>query len=70
MARYTECPPCQMGEHDRHYHVVQHPPEGGVGGAVCNCKGECRDVDPQERFERLVGPRVAAVLRRHYKGVR
>lgn len=44
-----------MGEHKRHYHIVQHPPEGGVGGAVCDCKGECKDVDPNKRWSDLVG---------------
>lgn len=35
------CSGCQDGEHRRHQRVVQAPPEGGVGGAIC--EGECRD---------------------------
>lgn len=43
MARNTICPPCEMGDHKHHYRVVQPAPEGGFGGAVCTCKGECKD---------------------------
>lgn len=38
-----DCLPCQYGDHDGHYEVVQAVPEGVMGGAVCLCKGECRD---------------------------
>jgi hypothetical protein len=55
MAALGECPPCQMGEHEDHYRVVRPAPEGGFGGVICTCKGECRDVTPDERFERLLG---------------
>jgi len=53
-----------MGEHDRHYRVVQAVPEGMMGGAICDCKGECRDVTPEERASRLgLTPRILRALR-------
>lgn len=70
MARRTTCHPCQMGDHKRHYRVVQHPPEGGFGGAVCDCKGECRDRDPHDRLADLgIDERILSALRL-FKGVK
>jgi hypothetical protein len=43
MSLLTICTPCQMGDHKRHHRVVQAAPEGGVGGSVCTCEGECID---------------------------
>ena len=34
MSRITECAPCQMGEHHRHYRVVQAVPKGMMGGEL------------------------------------
>ena len=51
MTRLTECPPCKMGDHKRHYRVVQPVPEGMMGGAICDCKGECTK-DRAERAKR------------------
>lgn len=41
MALYIDCIPCQYGQHEHHYRVVQAVPEGMMGGAVCVCEGEC-----------------------------
>lgn len=46
MAYLTYCPPCSMGDHSQHYHVVQAVPEGVYGGSVCRCQGECKDFEP------------------------
>lgn len=43
MARNTICPPCEMSDHKRHHRTVQAVSEGMMGGAVCTCKGECKD---------------------------
>lgn len=43
MTRLTICSPCQTGDHDRHYRVVQAVPEGVIGGSICTCEGECVD---------------------------
>lgn len=42
----TECIPCQYGDHDGHHEVVQAVPEGMLGGAMCPCRGECRERTP------------------------
>lgn len=42
MAFITTCAACQMGDHDRHQHVVQPVPEGVLGGSVCGCQGDCK----------------------------
>jgi hypothetical protein len=47
MAIKTICVGCQDGEHSRHQRIVQAPPEGGVGGAICDCEGECRENEQQ-----------------------
>lgn len=47
MSMNVECGPCQMGEHDRHYRVVQAVPEGMLGGVVCMCEGECVERGPR-----------------------
>lgn len=43
MVAHTLCIPCQYGDHDDHYEVVQACPPGMLGGARCPCEGECRD---------------------------
>jgi hypothetical protein len=48
MALYIECNACQMGDHDGCQKIMQYPPEGGVGGIICSCKGECRNRDRTE----------------------
>jgi hypothetical protein len=47
------CLPCQFGRHDEHYEVIQAVPEGVMGGAVCGCKGECRN-QPVEQVEKAL----------------
>lgn len=51
MSMNGECTPCQMGDHRRHYRVVQAVSEGMMGGVICPCEGECVErgprVDPQ-----------------------
>lgn len=47
MSCIQECGPCQMGEHERHYRVVQAVPEGMMGGAICTCEGECVERGPR-----------------------
>lgn len=56
MSRIQECTPCQMGEHQRHYRVVQAVPEGMMGGAICTCEGECLERGP--RYD----PQIEAIL--------
>ncbi len=41
MSRLDECDGCRMGDHKRHYRVIQAVPEGMMGGVVCDCRGEC-----------------------------
>lgn len=40
----TPCNSCRHGHHDQCQGVFQAPPEGGVGGAECDCK--CRTSAP------------------------
>ena len=35
------CGPCQMGNHERHDPCPVKAPPGVLGGAVCECKGDC-----------------------------
>ena len=41
MARLMDCNSCSMGDHSGHVRVIRPPPEGGVGGAACDCRGDC-----------------------------
>jgi hypothetical protein len=41
MVLLTYCIPCQHGDHDGHYEVIQAVPEGMLGGQRCPCRGEC-----------------------------
>lgn len=41
MAMYMACIGCQSGHHEYHRDVPVPGPEGGVGGQVCLCRGEC-----------------------------
>jgi hypothetical protein len=47
MALIVRCHSCQMGNHDDHVRIVSPPPEGGVGGAICDCPGQCRETAPE-----------------------
>lgn len=42
MAALAPCPACQMGNHAGHDEHWQKAPEGVLGGAYCNCRGDCR----------------------------
>lgn len=55
MARLSECDACAMGDHSRHYRVVEAVPEGMLGGAVCPCRGECvkRGPRPDPQMEMI-----------------
>lgn len=46
MSAIVRCLPCQHGDHDGHHEVVQTVPEGVMGGARCDCKGECQTGRP------------------------
>lgn len=35
----TLCSGCQVGDHTAHRYWVQPPPQGGLGGASCECPG-------------------------------
>ena len=37
------CIPCQHGQHDGHYEVIEAVSDGVLGGAICGCKGDCAD---------------------------
>lgn len=43
MARNSICNACERGDHKGHRRTIQAAPEGGVGGVVCTCNGECKD---------------------------
>lgn len=67
MARITECPPCSVGDHDAHYKTVQAVADGCLGGAVCLCKGECRNKSDEAKAAALGLPldlllRIGSVL--------
>lgn len=51
--RFGLCNACRLGDHKNHRRSVVRAPEGVLGGVVCDCKGECRDVTPEERLERM-----------------
>lgn len=44
MAFLTTCGGCSMGDHNKHQDVVTPAPEGGFGGSLCPCDGECEDL--------------------------
>ena len=82
MSAVVNCPGCQMGEHDRHVYHWNNPGEGILGGAVCECKGDCQPPDLSWLFGPLLSQSdephpfspevgaVAALLRRDYKRYR
>jgi hypothetical protein len=37
-----------MGDHKRHYRTVQAVSEGMMGGSICDCKGECKEIYRQK----------------------
>lgn len=51
--RLGTCIPCQFGNHDAHHEVMQAVPEGVMGGAICTCKGECRENASEQRKRML-----------------
>lgn len=53
--RYGTCNACRLGDHENHERSVVRAPPGMMGGVVCNCKGECRDVPPEQRVRDLLG---------------
>lgn len=55
MSLNSICTPCEMGDHKHHYRVIQAAPEGGVGGVVCTCEGECRDGRYKLSLRQLLG---------------
>lgn len=63
MALRTICSACQMGEHDRHHRVVQAAPEGGVGGSVCVCEGDCADGRYESKQVRRIADLIALATR-------
>lgn len=68
MSMLVDCPPCQIGDHKGHYRVVRPAPEGGVGGAVCTCKGECQEnaAERREKFLSRMGltPKIRQAIRK------
>lgn len=67
MARHTICSSCEMGDHKGHRGTVQAAPEGGVGGSVCTCDGECKDGRYKRSFGELLGltgPTLDAFMRK------
>jgi hypothetical protein len=50
MAAIRMCNPCQIGDHKHHYRIVQAVSEGMLGGAICDCKGECQDKKSKPSF--------------------
>jgi hypothetical protein len=40
----VKCIPCQYGDHANHHEIVQAVPDGVMGGARCDCRGECQGV--------------------------
>ena len=57
MTALVTCIPCQYGDHEDHIHIVQTPPEGGFGGAVCPCNGECQSKEAQRERQRAYSQR-------------
>lgn len=54
MVAIRYCSACQFGRHKDHKHVVRAVPEGMYGGAVCTCKGECKE-DFERRLKAVDG---------------
>lgn len=52
MAIIADCPPCQMGAHDRHIEHWGTCPEGIIDGEFCHCPGDCAERN-KEVFDRL-----------------
>ena len=50
MTFISTCLPCQMGDHDNHAEVITVAPKGGLGGAMCGCKGDCKPL-PTDLFD-------------------
>lgn len=50
MATLAPCGPCQIGQHDRHVEHWDDPGPGVLGGAFCNCPGDCTPPDLSALF--------------------